>query len=124
MSIWTAYEVLQELLKKCSKELDSTRTNVTNEDMNARQTIIAHNRSQAELKRIEYPHEKLEQKDKTISDLNARLSTSEAARNANNKDVISLKHELKSRDSKIESLRKEIELLKQENTNKRIEGGL
>lgn len=116
-----ATELLQELLKKCSKELDITRTNVTNEDLNARQTIIAHNRSQAELKRIEYPHEKLEQKDKTISDLNARLSTSEAARNANNKDVISLKHELKSRDSKIESLRKEIELLKQENTNKRIE---
>ena len=116
-----ATELLQELLKKCSKELDITRTKVTNEDLNARQTIIAHNRSQAELKRIEYPHEKLEQKDKTISDLNARLSTSEAARNANNKDVISLKHELKSRDSKIESLRKEIELLKQENTNKRIE---
>lgn len=116
-----ATELLQELLKKCSKELDITRTNVTNEDLNARQTIIAHNRSQAELKRIEYPHEKLEQKEKTISDLNARLSTSEAARNANNKDVISLKHELQSRDNKIESLRKEIDLLKQENTNKRIE---
>ena len=111
---------LEKIFNDCSRQLDKFRTNVTNEHLNAKQTLIAENRSETEKKRIEAPFDEIREINKEVADLKSRLAAAEANSNSLQQANVDLQQRLNAKEGQLESLRHEHESLKNQQISAKI----
>ena len=111
---------LEKLFDDCNRQLDLFRTKVTNEHLNAKQTVIAEARAEAEKKRIEAPYDEMREKDKEVAALKEQLASAEATSKALKAANVDLQQRLNTKESQFNSLQHEHESLKTQQVAKQI----
>lgn len=114
-------QVLKEAYETFEKTLDELRTNVTNEHMNAKQTQIAQDRTEAEKVRMQAPYQEVREQEKTISDLKSTLAGAEANRDAFKQQSVDLQQRLNRKNKDLEALEHELEALKSKQASEQIQ---
>lgn len=89
--------------------------------MNAKQTQIAQDRTEAEKVRMQAPYQEVREQEKTISDLKSTLAGAEANRDAFKQQSVDLQQRLNRKNKDLEALEHELEALKSKQASEQIQ---